>query len=336
MTTMRKLALFLLPPFSLAGCNVDVMQPRGEGAASIAELIWIFTVLSAAIWLLVVGVLLVALARRRVHVRFEPLPEQPAGERVATRTVGACVVLTGIIVAALTFLSYMTGKSLADLGDHAGLTVEIKAQQWWWEVTYDDPAPSKILTTADEIHIPVGRPVRFRLTSTDVIHSFWVPRLAGKQDLIPNQTNEITIRAAKPGVYRAPCAEYCGLQHAHMATYVVAQPVDEFESWRDAQLKPAAQPGDPEAQRGELVFATRGCAMCHAIRGTSAGGHVAPDLTHIASRRTIAAGTLPMSRGSLAAWIRNPQGIKPGSNMPEVDLSPDELNAVVAYLVTLK
>lgn len=334
--TARVRVLVLSSCIALGGCSIDVMQPRGEGAASVAQLVWIFTIIGAIIWLLVVGVLVIALGQRRARLRLDPLPSQPVGERLATAIVAVCVLLTGIIVTGLTILSYTTGKSLAAIGEQAELTVDIKAQQWWWEVTYQDPTPSRILTTADEIHIPVGRPVRFRLTSTDVIHSFWVPRLSGKEDLIPNQTNEIAIRADRPGVYRAPCAEFCGLQHAHMAMDVVAQAEDEFQSWRDAQLKPAATPGEPEAQHGELVFATRGCAMCHTIRGTSAGGRVGPDLTHVASRRMVAAGTLPMSRGSLAAWIRNPQGIKPGTNMPEVDLSPDELNAVVSYLVTLK
>ena len=333
---MRRVSAILVPLFACTGCSIDAMQPRGEGAASIAGLIWIFTGVAAVIWLIVVITLVLALARRRSSVRLKPLPEQPVGEHRATRIVSACVVLTALIVAALTLLSYMTGKSLADMGAQTELTVEVTGQQWWWQVTYDDPTSSRILTTADEIHIPVGRPVRFKLMSTDVIHSFWVPSLSGKQDLIPNQINEITIRADKAGVYQAPCAEYCGLQHAHMRTLVIAEAPSEFEAWRDSQLKPAAEPADPETQRGALVFGTRGCAMCHAIRGTHAGGRVAPDLTHIASRRTIAAGTLPMSRGSLAAWIRNPQGIKPGTNMPEVDLSPDELNDLVAYLVTLK
>jgi cytochrome c oxidase subunit 2 len=203
-------------------------------------------------------------------------------------------------------------------------------------VRYEDATPSRILTTANEIHIPAGEPVRLLLTSTDVIHSFWVPSLSGKLDLIPGHINVLDIKADKPGVYRGQCAEFCGAQHANMATFIIAEPRAKFDAWWNDQLHPAAAPTSDEAKAGETLFLKRPCVMCHRIGGTPAGGTVAPDLTHIASRETLAAGTLTMSRGNLAAWVADPQGIKPGSHMPVVELDGDELNAIVAYLEELK
>jgi len=325
-------ALLLLLP--LAGCSVAALQPRGDGAAEIARLFWFFTAICAAVWVLVVAALLLSI-RRRGPER-DPLNVEMQGERRAVGVVGVCTAATVVVIAALTLLSYFTGKSLAGLGGPDELKVTITGQQWWWDIRYEDDTPSNIFSTANEIHIPTGRPVRLQLQSTDVIHSFWMPSITGKQDLIPGQQNGITIKAEKAGKYRGQCAEFCGLQHAHMALLLIAESPDEFQAWHAAQLKPALRPANPEQQLGQTVFDTRGCFMCHSIRGTPAGGRVGPDLTHIGSRSTIAAGTLPMSRGSLAAWIRNPQGIKPGSNMPEGDLAPDELNALVAYLTALK
>jgi cytochrome c oxidase subunit 2 len=212
----------------------------------------------------------------------------------------------------------------------------VTGYQWWWEIQYEDDDPSRNFTTANEIHIPAGAPVRIKLASSDVIHSFWVPNLFGKQDLIPGQENEIRFVAERPGTYRGQCAEYCGFQHAHMSFFVVAESKDVFEAWRDKQIKSAEPPADPERQHGQQVFLSSPCALCHAIRGTEAGGRVGPDLTHLMSRRSIAAGTLPTSRGTVAAWIVDPQSIKPGNNMPLVTVSPDDLHALVSYLEGLE
>jgi cytochrome c oxidase subunit 2 len=185
------------------------------------------------------------------------------------------------------------------------------------------------------MHIPVGQPIVLKLTSHDVIHSFWAPNLHGKRDLIPGHVTTIGFQADKPGVFRGQRAEFCGYQHA-MAFLIVAESPDEFSAWLDQQRRPAAQPLDAVQQRGQEVLLSSPCMMCHTIQGTPAGGKVAPDLTHLASRRTIAAGTLPNTPGHLAGWIIAPQNIKPGSNMPPNTLDPDALQSLLAYLMSLK
>jgi cytochrome c oxidase subunit 2 len=178
--------------------------------------------------------------------------------------------------------------------------------------------------------------VRILLQSRDVIHSFWMPNLNGKQDMIPGRTNDLVVQVDEPGTYRGQCAEFCGVQHAKMAMLVVAHPRAEFDAWWNGQLRPHEPPTDPEAKRGHDVFMTHGCGTCHAIRGTLARGSVAPDLSHFGSRRTLAAGTLPNTRGHLGGWISDPQGIKPGTRMPPVDLKGEELRALLTYLHSLK
>ncbi|HWG11536.1 MAG TPA: cytochrome c oxidase subunit II [Rhodanobacteraceae bacterium] len=213
-------------------------------------------------------------------------------------------------------------------------TVQVSASQWWWALRYDNEQPSRTFTTANEIHIPVGQPVRFEVTSTDVIHSFWVPKLGGKMDVIPGQTNVTWLQADQPGVYRGECAVFCGADHARMALLVIAQSPANFRAWEDAQRSDAPQPATPEEQQGQMVFQSH-CAACHSVRGTDASGAVGPDLSHLMSRRTLAAGLLPDTPGNLAAWIGHPQSIKPGSRMPDPALSSAHLAALVAYLQTL-
>jgi cytochrome c oxidase subunit 2 len=226
-------------------------------------------------------------------------------------------------------------RGLARL-DGQPLAVTLVGHQWWWEVQYHDSVASHRLTTANEIHIPVGRPVLVTLESHDVIHSFWVPRLHGKRDLIPGYTNRIWLRADRPGAYRGQCAEFCGQQHANMALWVVAEPQAQFDAWYRAQLLPAAAPADSTRIAGQKAFLGGSCVMCHTIRGTPTGGRNGPDLTHLGSRRTLAAGTLPNTPGHLGGWVVDPQGIKPGTTMPPNNLRPDELRALIAYLEGLK
>jgi cytochrome c oxidase subunit II len=215
------------------------------------------------------------------------------------------------------------------------LTIDVTARQYWWDARYDGSPPDQIFRTANEIHVPVGEPVLFRLHGEDVIHSFWVPRLAGKMDVIPGQTNSVWIQADAPGRYAGRCAEFCGAQHAHMAFEVVAEPRAAFERWRRAQLQTAPPPALPAQASGLALFTSR-CGVCHAIRGSDAHASIGPDLTHLMSRATIAAGTLPNNPPSLAGWIQNPQSIKPGAQMPDQGLSARELNDVTAYLETLR
>jgi len=335
---LRKLSC-VAPALLLGGCSgwQSALDPHGPNAESLAFLFWWFTAICGAVWLLVVIATGIAVMRARAlsaH-RADPLALNPPAERRAALVIGASVAATVLILIGFTASSYLVTKSFGLGGDDA-LNVKVIGHQWWWEIEYQDAQPSRSFTTANELHVPVGRAVHVRLVGADVIHSFWVPNLAGKQDLIPGRDNEIVFRVANAGVYRGQCAEFCGLQHAHMGMLVVAEAPAEFETWRNAQIASAAPPSDAERQRGLQVFQSKTCFACHAVRGTPAAGHTGPDLTHVGSRRSIAADTLPTSRGSLAAWIADPQQIKPGAQMPRVDLSPDELDVLAAYLDGLK
>jgi cytochrome c oxidase subunit II len=216
-------------------------------------------------------------------------------------------------------------------------TVAVVGHQWWWEIRYLDPDLSQRFVTANELHVPVDRPMRVQLTSADVIHSFWVPELQGKLDLIPGDTNVLTLKAHRPGVYHGQCAEYCGMQHAHMVLLVVADEPESFARWLSAQRAPATEPADSLAALGEQLFVSGPCALCHAVRGTPALAGVAPDLTHFGSRRTIGAGALPNSLGNLEGWIANAQAIKPGVRMPPItQFTGRELRAVATYVAGLR
>ncbi|MER9349062.1 cytochrome c oxidase subunit II [Mesorhizobium sp. M0227] len=331
------MALAPLCVLLLQGCAgwQSALDPKGPAAGELAWLIWFFTALCAVVWVLVMIALAAPLVMRS-RPGDEPLLLDEGAERRKMRVVVTAVGLTAIILIGLTLLSFFANRTLAAIGSDAALTIRVTGHQWWWEVRYENATPSRILTTANEVHIPAGEPVRLLLTSTDVIHSFWIPSLAGKLDLIPGHMNVLDIKADKPGVYRGQCAEFCGPQHANMGTFIIAEPRPKFDAWLNDQLQPAGAPASGEAKAGADLFLKRPCVMCHRIGGTPAGGTVAPDLTHIASRKTLAAGTLTMSRGNLAAWIADPQGIKPGSHMPVADLNGDELNAIVAYLEGLK
>jgi cytochrome c oxidase subunit 2 len=230
-----------------------------------------------------------------------------------------------------------TGKGLSELGEKKNsLTIQVTGNQWWWHLAYQTSDSSISVTTANEIHIPVGRPVQLRLLSNDVIHSFWVPNLQGKTDLIPSRVNTQWLQADKPGVYRGQCAEFCGLQHAHMIIYVVAESADKFKAWYDRQLQPAVTPSDPVTQRGQQVFMNYACVYCHQIRGTDAAGQNGPDLTHFGSRLGIAANTVPNTPGNLGGWIADPQSTKPGNHMATVAVNSADMQPLINYLESLK
>lgn len=327
----------------LGGCAgwQSALDPQGPDAEALARLFWLFTGVSGVVWVLVMIALGAAIARRRLRPRppigelDDPLATDAAQDRRARNIIAGATGATAVILLVLTGFSYSAQKALTAPRDDE-LVILVTGNQWWWNLRYEDPQPSRMFSTANEIHVPVGRPVKLLLTSADVIHSFWAPNLTGKMDLIPGRMNELRFTAARPGIYRGQCAEFCGYQHAHMGILVVAEAAEDFEAWREAQIAAAAPPADPERQKGEGVFMSQACVTCHSIRGTDAGGRTGPDLTHVGSRRSIAAGTLPMSRGSLAAWIVDPQGIKPGARMPTIKLNPDQVNALAAYLEGLK
>ena len=315
----------------------SVLDPAGPQAARIHSLWWAFNIVLTLVFLIVIGIMLWALSRRhreplaRVHV------PSAADEQRLTRTVAIGVFATIAILFGLLIASVGTGKAISNLANKKnGLTIEVTGNQWWWHVRYLDDDASKIVVTANEIHIPVGRPVQIRGTSNDVIHSFWVPNLHGKRDLIPSRVTDEWIQADRTGRYRGQCAEFCGLQHAHMALWVIAESPEEFEAWKRRQLEPAMPPSNPTTSAGLLVFEKYACVYCHTIRGTIAAGQVAPDLTHFGSRSTIAAGTLPNNKGNLAGWIVDPQSIKPGNHMATLSIAPHELQPLVEYLESLQ
>lgn len=246
--------------------------------------------------------------------------------------------VTALTLFLLIAASYVTDKGLDALAHDEEVSIEVTGKQWWWLVRYHGQPESRGFDTANEIHIPVGATVKLTLKSTDVIHSFWAPALHGKQDMIPGQDNVLYVRADRPGVYRGQCAEFCGAQHAKMAFEVVTESRETFTRWWDAQLAPAPPPSaeEQEQEHGQRVFLAGPCIMCHRIAGTDAGGRSGPDLTHVGSRRTLAAGMLPNARGFLAAWLADPQGVKPGNHMPVTGLDPPDLRAVASYLESLK
>jgi cytochrome c oxidase subunit 2 len=307
----------------------SIIHPAGIQAARLSHLWWVMFWICAVVWCLVATAALIAIARGRRGR--STATEAQIGRSVAVAGGVSLVALLGLL-----FQSVLTGRALDTLRTPDALRIQVTGNQWWWDVQYQDAVPSLRVTTANEIHIPVGRAIRFDLLSIDVIHSLWIPNLQGKIDLVPGRLNELWLRADKAGVYRGQCAEYCGLQHAKMALVVVAEPADEFERWLAANRGPATPPATPQQQRGKEVFERGPCAMCHAIAGTAAGGRSAPDLTHIASRSTIGAGTLPNTRGHLAGWIADPQQVKPGNRMPPPGLNGADLQSVLAYLEGLK
>jgi cytochrome c oxidase subunit 2 len=259
----------------------------------------------------------------------------PDEHRRAERWVSVAAFVTVLILAGFLVYDFVAGRALAQHPQLA-LTIDVTGHQWWWEVQYEDPNPSKIVSTANEIHVPVGQPVQFKLRATDVIHSFWAPNLNGKRDLIPGYTTTLWFQADSAGIYRGQCAEFCGLEHAQMAFYIVAEPPVQFAAWLAAASAPHQPPTDSTLVAGQQVFMSSGCPLCHSIAGTEARGTVGPGLSHFKSRASLGAGTLSNTRANLALWISNPQAIKPGVRMPALPLKPAELNALVSYLETLK
>ncbi len=284
-------------------------------------------------FVLVVGALFWAAFRRRAA---GALPDERTRQGHMRLAVGAATLATTLVVFVTLVWSTTVGRALTSAPGPDVLQIRVTGHQWWWEVQYRDSLPQNWVTTANEIHVPVGRRVVVELVSTDVIHSFWPPSLSGKRDLIPGRENSLWLQADSAGEFRGQCAEYCGHQHAKMAFLVVAESPDGFAQWLARQRDTAAAPTDSLAKRGLDVFLGTSCPMCHAIAGTRAGSRVGPDLTHLAGRRTIAAGTLSNNRGSLAAWIVNPQAFKPGAKMPPSMLSPSDLQALLVYLETLR
>jgi cytochrome c oxidase subunit 2 len=337
--TVRGGALFLAGFSSACSGFQSALDPKGPKAAAISHLNWFLVITASVVYVIVIGALFLGLRRATTRpIAFaRDDSDEPVRERTRVRWVASAAAVTALILLLFLFVDVSAARSLSQVGGLRPLRIDVVGHQWWWEVKYPDEVnPQNIVETANEIHVPVGRPVFIKMTSSDVIHSFWAPNLDGKKDLIPGHETRTWFRADTAGVYRGQCAEFCGHQHAKMAFFIVAEPRANFESWLTSQQSPASSPSDSLAQAGERVFLGGTCAMCHSISGTGAGSHYGPDLTHLASRRTIAAGSLPNTVGNLAGWILDPQSIKPGAKMPPNQLDPQALQALLAYLGTLK
>ena len=327
-----------------SGCGGGVqsaMNPTGPQAQNIDRIWRLIFYTSIVVFLLVLTFLAIAIFRHRtlltdgaVSADLRPAAE---GELRRRNVIIAATVITIVILSVFVIESFVVGRGLtAELSRKQGVAIELTGHQWWWEARYMNVDASSIFTTANELHIPVGVPVSFSLKASDVIHSFWVPNLSGKKDLIPGKIATIWLQADQPGVYRGQCAEYCGLQHAHMALWIIAEPRDQYEAWLNAQLQTAPQPANDSQKRGRQIFLSSTCVMCHAVGGTIAGSNFGPNLTHVAGRTTIAAGTLENNREHLSQWISNSQLIKPGNKMPAQNLSSDDLNALLDYVESLR
>ena len=308
------------------------LSPSADQADALFGLLQLMLWICGLMYLLVLGFLAWAIWRRRRSL--QPTPETSDAGLKLSLGVWAGVIVLGLVV--LTVGSFLVDRSLAQAAAREQLVVRVTGQQWWWRIAYRPPGSQTWVETANELHLPAGRTARIELGSADVIHSFWVPNVAGKTDVIPGHPNALDVTPRRLGWFRGQCAEFCGLQHAHMALDVKVESPEAFQTWLQAQARPAGTPADPTAVRGMQVLTTGACGACHVVRGTSAAGRVGPDLTHLASRRSIAAGLMPFSRGAVQGWIAQPAALKPGTNMPAVSLSPSDADAVAAYLAELR
>jgi len=315
---------------------MNFMVTDGPRADPVTSLTWGLLILSVAVIVIITLAVLAGIIARRSRQPIASLATAPVGRDIGGLSwiyIGLALTVVALVAA---LIWTMQALAAVDSPAHAPrLTIEVTGHQWWWEVRYLGAAPSETFTTANEIHVPVGQPVLVKLYGADVIHSFWIPALTGKTDTIPGRENVAWLQADRAGVYRGQCTEYCGAQHAHMAAFVVAEPEAAFETWRQGQLSAAAPPATPDATAGEAVMVSR-CGSCHTVRGTTAGGVLGPDLTHLMSRQTLASGALANTPGNLAGWISDPQSAEPGSLMPPTFLSGPDLTCLRTYLASLR
>lgn len=329
--TYRGYTVFmLLVACSVTGCGdaPAIFDAAGPAAREINQLWWLLFGLGTAVYVGVMGYLLLALYRRRAA----PSADKPGWGGSLRTVIWGGIVLPAIILLIVYGFTLRTLWSLSAQAADAEVTIDVIGHQWWWEVHY----PEQSIITANEITIPVDQPVRIRLTSADVIHSFWIPELHGKLDLIPGRTNTFWLEADRAGEYWGLCAEFCGTQHAKMLFLVVAVAPSDFAAWLATQQAPPPAPTTALAQQGAQLFLDKACAQCHAIAGTAANGRLGPDLTHLASRRTLAAGVLDNTVGNLGGWLIDPQHLKSGNLMPASLLTSEELQAMLAYIQTLE
>jgi cytochrome c oxidase subunit 2 len=369
MTVVARLAKSLVAVHGsadqLLASPMSYLRTYGPRADPATALMWGLIFLSLAVVAIITVLVILGVLVRRRRGRVEAmaaLPAQRGGGGLAWFYVGMPLTVVALVGALAWTVAVLAAVDSPVVKPR--LTIEVTGHQWWWEARYLSANPNETFVTANEIHIPTGEPVLVKLVGADVIHSFWIPALTGKTDTIPGQTNIAWLQTGRPGVYHGQCAEFCGVQHAHMGLDVVAQPPAVFEAWRHGQLLPANAPVTRPQIVGQVLFGAH-CGACHAVRGTdlnapsdsadpvslatlaseavpgaghpsSSGGVVGPDLTHVMSRSTLAAGTVPNTVGGLSGWIANPQALKPGAQMPATYLSGSQLSSVVSYLETLR
>lgn len=332
---------------ALAGCRYaqSTYNPHGPAAHEIASLSWFMSILFLVTIVIMWALFGFAFYRRRgTLAAHEPIDAEGGQAWIAIGGLAIpLIVLTVLFVLGLGLLRDFPIHGMHGAGNHMRMAESMKPEiliighQWWWQIEYLNDDRSKQFTTANELHLPVGRPVNIEVETQDVMHSFWVPALHGKVDLIPGQPNYIRLIASQPGEYTGQCAEFCGAQHSKMRILAMVQEPDKYEAWLDAERKPGTEPTTPQAKAGQQIFISGPCSMCHAVRGTVAGGSVAPDLTHIGSRQMIAANVYPNNDAYLEAWITHAQSLKPGSQMPDLtQFSGEQLSDLVAYLRQLK
>ncbi|HLF97080.1 MAG TPA: cytochrome c oxidase subunit II [Methylococcaceae bacterium] len=319
---------------NLADAVQSALNPQSPVSQEIATLGWVMIAGAALIFLAVLALTLYALFARDEA-------RAVLGGRELILYGG--VVFPVVSLSALLVYALLTADRIVTRDEPAAVRIEVIGEQFWWRVNYLDAAGYTDAVTANEIHLPAGQAVDMDVTSEDVIHSFWVPSLAGKVDMFPGRSNRLRLKTDRLGVWRGQCAEYCGAQHAKMAFHVVVETPEEFAAWLAAQRRPAAEPLDPFSQRGKTLFLSKECgkkkccADCHSIRGTPAKEEEGPDLTHVGSRRWIVAGTFPNNVGTLAGWIASARHLKPGAGMPSFDrYGGEDLRALAAYMESLK
>lgn len=329
----------LFPVVVLPGCSgaQSALSAAGDQATDLQTLFWLIVGVCTVMFLLVLAFLTLGIWRRRPAETDEKTEIAPPDHGLLRALwLWAGGIVTGLVV--LIIASFLTDRALVASDASAQVEVRVTAHQWWWRIEYRDRAGQDAwIETANELHLPVDQTARVFLVSGDVIHSFWVPNLAGKMDVIPGKNNALALTPRRMGWFRGQCTEFCGMQHAHMGLDVKVETAEDFASWLQRQKQEGLQPTvDPVASRGQEIATGGACGLCHAINGTAATGRAGPDLTHVASRRSLAAGTLPMSRGGLQGWIAQPQALKPGNMMPVVPLDPEDADAVAHYLSTLQ
>lgn len=325
----RRLSFCALLPALLAGCTgpQSALDPAGRGAEQVSNLFWWMVAGAAVVWLTVMGVAIASLFHHA----------QPHEERrIKMLIIGGGVTFPTVVLTVLLIYGLRLLPELTAPAPEGSLQITVTGEQWWWRVRYDPPNGQPVML-ANEIRLPVGEPVQFILDTPDVIHSFWIPALGGKMDMIPGRITRLALHPTRTGVFRGQCAEYCGASHTWMAFDVVVQEPAEFAEWLANQAAPAREPRSESGRLGAGLFNAHGCSACHTIRGTEAAGVVGPDLTHLGSRLTIAAGTLPNKPEDLQRWIAQTHAVKPGVHMPHFGMLPEEdLAALAAYLQELQ